>query len=815
MFCRISYVICTWLLLSFSLARALADGPVTDASQRLTTRQLEDYLWQRVYGDQKFEWTIDNFSAAQHLNIQPRDGATIAQELENSGGFFGLTVETPIGPLRVDDNKASYLWSHNMSQLRSAASPAIDLNHREGHRLSPDKAFAHIIPQRAGIDQPEMVKFLKEGDIAVYWHPENRKAEMGTLQQWRCTHGALIIERQISETAADGSVVTKTVLSTCDTPSGYAKPFNGSSTTPFHVFRFMPRDEDGNALPNETARAYRAQAARWGTLMFKKAEFNGDYNSMTLRLPEDIIDDAKTYLGVGQPQRKYCAWLAYSGWCLGWMTPINARGLPEDLFGTVAFKHLSAGTARLDFRSDQHRYGDGSLADCAAPENLVAHRDEFPFPPTTAPELAINFLDRALGPDENYTSSPEIWGKHVTFKHANLVKLKEPLLETFVVDVETPDDNRGFDPYRRPAAEIAEYNARVGKVFDQVIDFYAQAGNLGSLTASELPAGMSPAQAMEQKGRTIISNLVYEARAISSRGKKWLPPYAFFREAEAFDQYFQSKKTRPYVPRAVYVGTVIPIQFLKKLTDSDRSHLFPLAARGETAWDGQYYGDDIIRTKLAVADANSNAVDALWQKLGQEGDKTGFNEYEKLALEVVRNAWIPQAELPAEADMGTPQWQVRIAAHNKYGIDPVLFRRVLVEYWNDPKSLRPAIYDGDIVSVASAAENIRLLFSHTDQSEFSEMKSLELHMQNDANGDLGHPRRVRPLPCGGGLATIPTSDQPNCSATPVPSDPEVVVNPNPPNPNPVTPDPPNPNPPRPDEKSGSSFFDSFYQRNRR
>ena len=72
----------SWLILLCLFGPTVwADDPVTDPSARLSTRDLETYLWERVYGDEEFDWEIDDFTAARHLNIVPAEGEEVSEAM--------------------------------------------------------------------------------------------------------------------------------------------------------------------------------------------------------------------------------------------------------------------------------------------------------------------------------------------------------------------------------------------------------------------------------------------------------------------------------------------------------------------------------------------------------------------------------------------------------------------------------------------------------------------------------------------------------------------------------------------------------------
>ncbi|MEZ4873754.1 MAG: hypothetical protein R2827_16235 [Bdellovibrionales bacterium] len=378
------------------------------AVERLTTRELSEHLEAIATHQKENEYVIDESKAALGLGLE------VYQFIE-SGGFFGSQFDHPADPsgqtkIKFQDNKFTYLWSMEASNNRRI----------EG------EGYVNIIAQFTGEDQPELLKYVKEGDVVVYWHPEYRANRMDEYQQWRATHAATIVEVQ-----RDG----ETRIATTDIPAGYARPFDGSTKNPAHVFRYVARDAAGNIVEN--VEDYGKQIARWATMAFGRFSFNGDYGSMTVRNASDLKGFAKEYLNPnGEIPDMYCAWYAFTNVNLGVMCPVGSncieQNFPDEYEALSSSDKPFSYVGRAGSRGySKVLYGEGSWDDYSAGSSYQPNFNKFAIEPLTAQNLLMNFLDRVIGTDIKAAQSPQTWVPHAKFKAGVLQQQKTHLWKSF------------------------------------------------------------------------------------------------------------------------------------------------------------------------------------------------------------------------------------------------------------------------------------------------------------------------------------------------------------------------------------------------
>jgi hypothetical protein len=93
-------------------------------------------------------------------------------------------------------------------------------------------------------------------------------------------------------------------------------------------------------------------------------------------------------------------------------------------------------------------------------------------------------------------------------------------------------------------------------------------------------------------------------------------------------------------------------------------------------------------------------------------------------------------------DVKSPPSERDIFIRNTFGLDPVIARRLLASYWNDPtKAFKVSLYEGEASTIDTAVLNIRILLS-TDSVKLNPAPAeSELYLK------VGHPRRKTAMPC--------------------------------------------------------------------
>lgn len=610
---------------------------------------------------------------------------------------------------------------------------AMTYDYTNGKRVAP---YNNLIPQRQSEDQPDMDKWMQEGDIVIYFHPERRSGQLnGDAMQWRVTHAATVVRR-------DGKIAT------ADTPSGYARPFDGNDDHPVHVFRFMPKDEAGNDLPDELAQKYRLMIAKWATLGFNQFTFTGSYDSAAgqLKGPKSIATFGDYYLKAAiqgdipkcsSPQEKncfplmYCAWFVYTNLNLAWMHPMNAAGLaaiPSGAQVTPTGNFEKVWRSRSDNADPipMTRFLDNDAG-------LKPHAD-YAFQPMTAYGLVHGFLVRIVGEDED---NPALFVARALNKAGILAAMSkdEGIKGTFASE-------EGYVP-NFDAAKADAINAKIG---DMMLEF----AGAYKMAADKVQAGtMKPKDAIKMINDLKDMRTTEKNAAFQDYTKRWIPPYTYAYVAENFGNRDLSKR-----PVLAYVGTVVHEKFLKKrgaadagatlsilpsrkATDRDRAlDKAMYAAIGMEAKDDMKGYQFFFECLADKARANCGSNIKRW-----------FNEFERDALLTYANDWKAGASINGK-DART---------RNTWGLDAVLFRRLLGSYWNDPAAgFRPNLLASATgnPAIQNTASNIRLLMS----AEI-DLAAAQADASKYATGE-----RKTPMPClTTNIGETSTGTPPSCS----------------------------------------------------
>ena len=736
-----------------------------DENSRLTTTQLQDFLHGKLTQQQE---KVRSLSTGSRLYF---DGDDIAEDvwdfyidtsavralypgsvgdMRNHRDFFGVRLsqlQVCQGHDRVDpadptkgcysyDNLMRYKWN-----LRA-----------DGEHLRDSRDwYVHLIRQRYGSAQPDMLRFIKNGDIAVYVHPENRADDLGTTLQWRATHAATIMERN-DETG-------QPQLLTVDTPTGYAQPFNGADDTPFHVFRFVPV---GFEVEDAAAEQAREMGVKWGTLGFGEFEFEGDYRLMGnhMRSPADLQKFADGYLRAARDEASglpnmYCAWYTYLNLSLGWARPFTPDGMGPSVFESLTGKTLNGLTPT-------HRFAAGNFdKGYAVPQSLWSRfprRSEFPFNPMSSPELIMGYLDQLVMPDA-LVDDPRLFKMVAMQKAGILAGLAQNTDVHYNFFVEQND--RGAPP-----DDVNHYNKEVVTQFKGFVEAYSKAA---AMISDEDIAAMTPGadatrrEAALQKLARIKADLAKPAKALVRKeldaegqmgriSRRFIPPYAFVRHAEDHDSYYPNFEidglapVRRERPVLIYVGTVMHEKFLrtkgqapgaKRIAPVPRTTLTAVDSRLD---DAMYQimgcaakgdGNGYLAFLKYVSSADYKCDEAAAGGAGSES-RILMNKFESEAMRSMMTDWRDARKLS----------QRDIFVRNTFGLDPVLTRRLLASWWRDPtKHFKPAIYAGEASSIDSAVSNLRVLLQNP-VAELADQQATE-----DFYTTKGHPRVKHPVPC--------------------------------------------------------------------
>jgi hypothetical protein len=588
----------------------------------------------------------------------------------------------------------------------------------------PKAWFVNVIPQFYGSKQPAMQRFIREGDIVVYFRPEDRDDDVGEVAQWRTSHAATVFKRE-----SDG------VLMTIDTPAGYAKAFNGVDHTPFHVYRFIPRDfQDWSVVD-----AYGAQVARWGTLALSKFSFQGNYGVMAdhMRSESDIDTFMKKYLTSANLKkgeepvlpRMYCSWYVWTNLNLAWMRPMTPSGLGDAQYRSLlgsSFAHLMP----------SHQYAGGSFDQgYKVPSQLqgrMPKRNNFAVVPMTAPELLLALTDRSVGRNEDSTTPAEFVAK-AKIKAAILSQFgsNESILRKFQAEIRDPQSVESPLTDGKPPVQYNESLKTTILTFAQMYD---------SLANDVASGGLDVSSAIKKVSETFTKLVKQEWTTNRNVSRKWSPPYGFMHHAEyGYQHYNVQDKAQPVL---AYVGTVVHEKFLRKKGAPIGKSLMTVqratvATQADLDLDKQIYerlgcsiADDGQGWKALLSHLNPEATPSC----GSSSNVTKMNRHESKAVLTMIKDWI-DSDILSERE---------IYVRNTFGLDPVLVRRLLVSYWNDPTVFfKPSIYEGSASTIASAVGNLKILL-HDEVITMNATPANESKYTSE-----GHPRRESQLACEG------------------------------------------------------------------
>ncbi|MCB0414674.1 MAG: hypothetical protein KDD50_10100 [Bdellovibrionales bacterium] len=736
------------------ISQCYYEDEVGDYKYRCKTEDLEKIIDHVAKGgDQAFEVNNANVAKAYlYENFESDEEA--ARFFIDSGGMFTKWIEVNgLGRLHVQDNNFTYKWSLN------------------GPGVRVKNGFNHIIPQRMGLDQPEMKRFLKEGDIIVFWHPETRGDEPDNYNQWRASHAATIVERK----NLDGTFS----LATADTPAGYARPFDGNDDMPFHVFRFIPRDQNGKPVDNW--QEYGKNIAKWASLGFDKFEFNGDYGAMNLKTKYQLDRFKQAYLtgeGFEDEFSMYCAWFVYTNLNLGYYFPFNQKGMGSDWQDQIKKAAINAQRPYQCISKEGLVSGDQDQKCYGSNNEIVPHPGrrsdrELAINFVSAPQLVLNFVNKLLGSDKENLPSSKIgtseWAKEVKDFAATLKKKAGFFLssaDNFSYNLMVQDsDSRGWDP-AISSIDSEEYNRqlkdelanaafnydRIGDLVisnaQQILPEIQQLAQNGNLTEAGRKAEelQDKIKQLENQLRGLTATVVNNART-KSAGKAWMPPYGYMAEADHYEEYMTLDQEQESVPQLVYVGTVIHRDLLKNYGEADVTFVNPVADTVAIEEDRdldwkiklvlrQVTGDRAIYLskyfpEIQKSDERFGYKALMWVMIDESVKAAGSKEcylnpeiHEDCYQRSNSNNFDPGLNVyeALALRMAMNAWkfnnletQEDVVYHNDYGLDPVLVKRAIAAQWNwyelGERALSPAIYGGPTWWATKTAKNTRLLMS--------------------------------------------------------------------------------------------------------
>ena len=269
-------------------------------------------------------------------------------------------------------------------------------------------------------EQDEIREYLRNGDILVYFHPED-----DDVTQFRMHHAAMYYDTGQGPLAISLNGVP--YVHHIDNPTSYGPAFNaGPSSTPFHVYRFNPngaanvggRNGDGQfvfpcteairtaggpeacqagaesfTITDEMAAQYGYMARNWALITNEHAPFSNFHNmtwndvdqrEATGQTIQQMVDAfAGPALSRGDTPEVYCAGLVFTNLNLAMNRPLNQAAM-GDAFWTT-------------FMGNEYQFNDRYMEEVISAEQLMDPTDlprlgRLLIEPIPASEILDNWL---------------------------------------------------------------------------------------------------------------------------------------------------------------------------------------------------------------------------------------------------------------------------------------------------------------------------------------------------------------------------------------------------------------------------------------
>jgi hypothetical protein len=428
----------------------------------------------------------------------------------------------------------------------------------------------------------------------------------------------------------------------------------------------------------------------------------------------------------------YCAWFAWTNLNLGWMRPFSPAGLGDARYRALAGK-------KFEDAKVSHVFAEGDFdKGYAVPKSMqtrLTKKESFALMPMTAPELLLGFLDRVVGRTADVSSAQEFVG---------MAKVKAGMLAGILAD---PNNIRTIQNEARLVAQyggsasptpaqtqgVEDYNGKVTvtiQTFAKMFDDLAEAVAAGRIDYKF---------ALQNISEEFLKVVKREWTDKLDVSRKWIPPYGFVHHAEyGYENYNVQEKGHPVL---VYVGTVMHEKFLRRRGEKPGKKSLSMIAALEPTADDLALDKDIYKALGCDVKSDGNGWKALLKQLSPSGESVcgkapqGLQKMTKAefaALESMLRDW----------EVSSPPSERDIFVRNTFGLDPVIARRLLASYWNDPtKHFKVSIYEGDASTIDTAVLNIRILLSSEAIKLSQSPASAELYER------VGHPRRNSSVPC--------------------------------------------------------------------
>jgi hypothetical protein len=150
---------------------------------------------------------------------------------------------------------------------------------------------------------------------------------------------------------------------------------------------------------------------------------------------------------------------------------------------------------------------------------------------------------------------------------------------------------------------------------------------------------------------------------------------------------------------------------------------------------------DIYKALGCEVKGDGNGWRALLKQVSPSGE-SGCGRAPQGLQKMTKAEFAALESMLKDWEVSSPPSERDIFVRNTFGIDPVIARRLLVSYWNDPtKHFKVSIYEGDASTIDTAVLNIRILLSSET------VKLNPAPATADLYDKVGHPRRSSGVPC--------------------------------------------------------------------
>jgi hypothetical protein len=364
------------------------------------------------------QWAIDMQKVrgiSKYAN-SPRFVAAVQQELQMPDELWQMNCKTekiivsqnPDGSATTQDG-GCFVWGNMMTRNPDHSLHVDDpekyaiINIIDGDKKIDPPGYLNIIALKNSERhmQDEVRAYLQNGDILVYFHPEDHDTT-----QFRMHHAAMFYDTGEGPLAINVGGVP--YVHHIDNPVSYGPALNaGADSVPFHVYRFSPngaanvgpRDADGKfpfpcndeirgaggpaacqagedffTITDDMAAHYAYMARNWALLTNDHAPF-ASFHTMTWRdaykrnrdgvtVLEDVDRWAKPAIERGQTPEVYCAGLVYSNLNLALNRPMNQTAMGSELWSLFTANSY-------DFDDYYMSYGDGRNNDLLSHTDLI------------------------------------------------------------------------------------------------------------------------------------------------------------------------------------------------------------------------------------------------------------------------------------------------------------------------------------------------------------------------------------------------------------------------------------------------------------